>query len=232
MSSWNATEWIADIKGNVWATREVLNVLIHYDVLFRLIAAVQLLAMGVVRAYFGAPSTKESPETRPAPRAESAWLTTILGLIALLHFGAIFAYLANPTLLRWSAFEVGTSIRWLAIALSCLGVSGEIWAAVSLGASYSPLLRVSNERALVTAGPYRWVRHPLYAFWIPVMTGWGLAARSWFILISGAVLILVLRIVRVPREEAMMVGGFGESYRQYITRTGRFLPRFRSAQKK
>jgi protein-S-isoprenylcysteine O-methyltransferase Ste14 len=64
------------------------------------------------------------------------------------------------------------------------------------------------------------------------MTGWGLAARNWFILASGTVLILVLRIVRVPREEAMMVRGFGDSYHQYITRTGRFVPRFRSMQKK
>jgi len=77
------------------------------------------------------------------------------------------------------------------------------------------MLRVANERAPVTSGPYRWIRHPLYAFWIPVMTGWGLAARNWFILASGTVLILVLRIVRVPREEAMMVRGFGDSYRQY-----------------
>jgi protein-S-isoprenylcysteine O-methyltransferase Ste14 len=168
--------------------------LIHYDPLFRLIVAVQLLAMGGVRAYFGAPGAK-SRETSSTPRAESTWLTTFLGLIALLHFGAIFAYLANPTLLRWSAFDVGAPIRWLGIALSCLGVSGEIWAALSLGASYSPMLRVPNERALVTAGPYRWIRHPLYAFWIPVMTGWGLAAGSWFILVSGTVLILVLRIL-------------------------------------
>jgi protein-S-isoprenylcysteine O-methyltransferase Ste14 len=67
---------------------------------------------------------------------------------------------------------------------------------------------------------------------MPVMTGWGLVARNWFILASGAILILILKIVRVPREEAMMVGGFGESYRQYITRTGDFVPRFRSLQKK
>jgi protein-S-isoprenylcysteine O-methyltransferase Ste14 len=206
--------------------------LIHDDVLFRLIVAVQFLAMGAVRAYFGAPGAKKSLKMGLAPRAESAWLTTILGLVAFLHFRTIFAYLANPTLLRWSAFEVGAPIRWLAVVLSSLGVLGEIWAAVSLGVSYSPTLRVSSERSLVTAGPYRWIRHPLYAFWMPVMTGWGLVARNWFILASGAILILILKIVRVPREEAMMVGGFGESYRQYITRTGDFVPRFRSLQKK
>jgi len=202
----------------------------HYDLVFRLIAAAQLLAVAAVRAYFGAPGAKESLKTNLAHRAEPIWLTTFLGLIALLHFGAIFVYLANPIVLRWSSVEIGAPIRRLAIALSCLGVLGEIWAAVSIGASYSPTLRVSNERALVTAGPYRWIRHPLYAFWILVMTGWALAAGNWFILLSGTILILVLRIVRVPREEAMMAGGFGDSYRQYIRRTGRFVPRFRPVQ--
>ena len=199
-----------------------------HDLWFRGILAAQLLAMAGVRAFFGAPGARESLRTSPAPRAESTWLTTLLGLIALLHFGGIVAYLADPALLRSSAFEAGAAIRWLGIALSCLGVAGEIWAAVALGSSYSPTLRVSSERALVTSGPYRWIRHPLYAFWMPVMVGWGLAAGSWFVLASGTVLILVLRIVRVPREEAMMVVGFGESYRRYAARTGRFLPRFRA----
>jgi len=39
----------------------------------------------------------------------------------------------------------------------------------------------------------------------------------------------VLMIIRVPREESMMVEGFGESYRQYMKRTGRFIPRLRRA---
>ncbi len=205
--------------------------LIRYDMGFRLIIAAQLLAMVVVRARFGAHGVKESSAATPAPRAEPASLTAILGLIAVLHFGAVGVYLAYPALLQWSAVEIGAPLRWLGIALSCLGASGEIWAAVALGASYSPMLLVSEERALVTAGPYRWIRHPLYAFFIPLAIGWGLAAHNWFILLSGTVLILVLRIVRVPREETMMIAGFGDSYRRYMTRTGRFLPRFRPGQK-
>jgi protein-S-isoprenylcysteine O-methyltransferase Ste14 len=200
----------------------------HADVTFRLIVAAQLLALGAVRAHFGAPSAEASTETAPNRRAESMWLTAILGALALLLFGSVIAYLANPLLLRWSAFEVAVPIRWIGLLISCLGAIGEIWAAVSLGASYSPLLRVAGERVVVTAGPYRWIRHPLYAFGLPMMAGWGVAARSWFILSTGTVLILILMIVRVPQEEAMMLEGFGDSYRKYMTRTGRFVPRLRS----
>jgi protein-S-isoprenylcysteine O-methyltransferase Ste14 len=149
-------------------------------------------------------------------------------MIALLHFGAILACLADPSLLLWSAFEVDEPVRWIGIVVSCLGVAGEIWSAVSLGASYSPLLRIAEKRVVVTAGPYRWIRHPLYAFWLPVILGWGLAACNWFIVVSGSVLIFVLVVIRVPQEETMMLKGFGESYREYMTRTGRFLPRSRA----
>ncbi len=199
--------------------------IIQDDIPFRLIITAELLAIGVVRVYFGAPRGKEPAGAAPAQRSESGWLTGALGAIVLLHFGAILAYLTDPGLLRWSAFEVGGPIRWIAMMVSCLGVAGEIWAAVSLGASYSPMLRIAEARVVVTAGPYRWIRHPLYAFWLPVAVGWGVAACNWFIIVTGTVLVFVLAVIRVPREEAMMLQGLGESYRQYMTRTGRFIPR-------
>ena len=115
--------------------------------------------MGAVRAHFGARHSEE-PAQASAPRpGEPAWLTATLAAIASLHFGAILAYLAHPPLLAWSAFEVGAPARWSGIG--GLGAAGEIWAAVSLGTSYSPRLRVAEERTVVTAGPYRWIRHPL-----------------------------------------------------------------------
>jgi protein-S-isoprenylcysteine O-methyltransferase Ste14 len=202
------------------------------DIPLRLVITAQLLAMGVVRAYFGAPRRKEPAEASADDAREPALLTAALGMIALLHFGAILAYLVNPSLLRWSAFEASETIRRIGIALSCLGMAGEIWAAVALGTSYSPMLRVADEHVVVTAGPYRWIRHPLYAFWLPVMVGWGVATCNWFIIVSGTALIVVLAVIRVPREEAMMLQGFGESYRRYMTNTGRFIPRLRIVQAK
>lgn len=198
------------------------------DIPLRLAILFQLLAMGVVRAYFGAPGHNEPGEASPDDSSEPAWLTATLAMIALVHFGAILTYLTNPSLLQWSAFEAGEVVRWIGIQLSCFGTAGEIWAAVSLGASYSPTLRIAEERVVVRAGPYRWIRHPLYAFWLPVMLGWGFAACNWFIVVSGSILIFVLVVIRVPQEETMMLKGFGESYREYMTHTGRFLPRSRA----
>jgi protein-S-isoprenylcysteine O-methyltransferase Ste14 len=204
----------------------------HDSLTFRLIIMVQFFAMAVVRFYFGAPRVQQSAQATVVRPAEPLSLTMTLGVIALLHFGTIFGYLASPRLLRAGAFEVAMAIRWVGVLISCLGVAGEIWAALALGASYSPALRIAEERTVVTAGPYRWIRHPLYAFWLPTMLGWGIAAGNWFVLLSGAVLILVLLVVRVPREEEMMLEGFGDAYREYMTSTGRFIPRLRFAQQR
>jgi hypothetical protein len=78
----------------------------HHDIPFRLIIAAQMMAMGIVRAYFGAPRGEDCGEASAAPRTEPAWLTATLGVLALLHFGAIFAFLVDPPLLRWSVFKV------------------------------------------------------------------------------------------------------------------------------
>jgi protein-S-isoprenylcysteine O-methyltransferase Ste14 len=134
--------------------------------------------MGLVRVYFGAPGGKDPGDTSRRGRSEPVWLTSMLAVVAVLHFGAIVSYLVNPSLLRWSAFEVSEPIRWIGVVVSGLGTAGEIWAAVSLGVSYSPTLRIAGECGVVTAGPYRWIRHPLYAFWLPVTVGWGIAACS------------------------------------------------------
>jgi hypothetical protein len=90
---------------------ERLSMINWADILLRIVIAAQLLAMGAVRAYFGAPRRKEPAETSADIGTEPAWLTTMLVLIAVLHFGAIVAYLANPSLLEWSAFEAAALVR-------------------------------------------------------------------------------------------------------------------------
>lgn len=186
--------------------------------------------MGGVRAYYSLSRTARHAQNGSPGRAESAWLTATLGTLAVLEFGSVVLYLASPSLMEWSAFDAAAPIRWMGALISCLGAAGEVWAAISLGRSYSPLLRISEERTVVTSGPYRWIRHPLYAFGLPMMVGWGVAGRNWLILVTGTMLVVLLMTIRAPREEAMMLDGFGESYRRYMTRTGRFVPRFRSAQ--
>ncbi len=180
--------------------------------------------MVVVRDYYFLFRSKESVVERMRGSVERGWLTAALGTIALFHFGAVIVYVARPSVLAWSTFQVRESIRWCGIAVSVAGAAGEVWGLVSLGASYNPLLRVGKQHALVTAGAYRWIRHPLYSFALPLTAGWGIAAGNWFIITTGIAVTILTMVIRAPREETMMLKAFGEPYRAYIERTGRFFP--------
>jgi protein-S-isoprenylcysteine O-methyltransferase Ste14 len=94
-----------------------------------------------------------------------------------------------------------------------------------LGRSWSPSLQLREGHELVTEGVYRSVRHPRYAsMWL-----WGVAQalllQNWIAGWASLVLFLPLYLLRVPREERMMLDEFGEGYRAYMNRTGRVIPR-------
>jgi protein-S-isoprenylcysteine O-methyltransferase Ste14 len=94
-----------------------------------------------------------------------------------------------------------------------------------LGKNFSPVLHVREEHTLVTEGPYRWVRHPMYTTMFVFGGGLLLLTANW--IIGGPMLVAAVAVVllRVDREEAVMIEQFGDEYREYMEHTGRFLPR-------
>jgi len=94
-----------------------------------------------------------------------------------------------------------------------------------LGRNWSPSLQLREGHELVTGGVYRSIRHPMYAsMWL-----WGVAQalllQNWIAGWAGLVSFVPLYLLRVPREERMMLDEFGEEYRSYMNRTGCIIPR-------
>jgi protein-S-isoprenylcysteine O-methyltransferase Ste14 len=77
---------------------------------------------------------------------------------------------------------------------------------------------------LVTSGPYALVRHPFYDSVALYIVAGSLITANWFFFLTGAFL-LTLIIIRTRKEEENLLARFGDSYRTYMERTGRFLPR-------
>jgi protein-S-isoprenylcysteine O-methyltransferase Ste14 len=95
----------------------------------------------------------------------------------------------------------------------------------ALGRNWSVSLEVREKHALVTEGPYRSVRHPMYsAFWL-----WGVAQAlllpNVLAGLSGLLGFGLLFFLRVDREEALMVEFFGDQYRDYMSRTRKIIPK-------
>ena len=149
-------------------------------------------------------------------------------LVTLPLFGGSIAYILNPAWMTWSAFESPAWLRWLGVALGICVVPAVHWLLTALGSNVSETVLVKERHELITGtGPYRWIRHPLYATGIGLFVAIGLMAANWFILALALIALLLIRTVVVPLEEEELVKRFGIAYEDYRRRTGALLPRVR-----
>ncbi len=94
----------------------------------------------------------------------------------------------------------------------------------TLGKFFTGTVVVSKDQQIIQHGVYRLVRHPSYTAAFLMFTGVGVALGSW---ISVAILFLVhcvLYGLRVSVEEKALLSTLGEPYRDYMSRTKRFIP--------
>jgi protein-S-isoprenylcysteine O-methyltransferase Ste14 len=145
-------------------------------------------------------------------------------LVALPLFGGVVAYVVNPDWMAWASLSVPSWAPWIGVALGTLVVPSLYWVLSTLGANISETVFTKQQHQLVTTGPYRWVRHPLYTGGIALFASIGIMAANWFILLWALVALIALRLVVIPREEAQLVATFGDAYRRYRRGTGSLLP--------
>lgn len=115
---------------------------------------------------------------------------------------------------------VGTAVMVLALWI--------FWRShVDLGEYWSKTLEIREGHKLVTHGIYRSVRHPMYvAIWLFGLAQ-GLLLQNWLAGWSAFIAFAMMYFFRVAREERMMEESFGQDYRDYVSRTGRLLPRIK-----
>jgi protein-S-isoprenylcysteine O-methyltransferase Ste14 len=150
-------------------------------------------------------------------------LFTLRGIGAATMLG-FTAYLVNPAWMAWSSTPLPVWLRWTGIGLDVLAGLLLVWTLRCLGKNLTDTVVTRREHTLVTRGPYRWVRHPFYDAVALLLTANALAAANWFLFVGGAIA-LALIVLRTRREEDRLVARFGDSYRDYMNRTGRFLPK-------
>lgn len=132
---------------------------------------------------------------------------------------------------------LGLAARAQPLACTVLGVAvmlAGLWlfwrSHAELGDSWSVTLELNAQHRLVTDGLYRFVRHPMYASFLVLGLGQALLVANWIAGLSGLAATALLMVVRLPREEAMMIERFGNQYREYRRRVGAVLPRRRRAE--
>lgn len=153
-------------------------------------------------------------------------LLTLLTLrpAGLAAAAGLVAFMIDPASMAWSSLPVPAWARWFGVGLAAVAGALLIWTFHTLGPNLTDTVVTRRVHTLVTGGPYRWIRHPLYTSTAFLVLGNALTAANWFLLAAGS-LVFTMMVVRTKREEGFLIARFGDSYRAYMARTGRFLPR-------
>jgi len=83
---------------------------------------------------------------------------------------------------------------------------------------------LSEDHELITTGPYRWVRHPIYTSMFGMLLQTGLVKAWWPFLVAGVVFYVIGTEIRVRAEEKLLATRFGETHAQYRATTSGYLP--------
>ena len=167
---------------------------------------------------------KMSGESIPR-RAEGALAMIARAILALPVILSFFAYMLNPRWMAWSVVALPFWVRWVGVGLGIVCVPLLWWLFSSIGSNISETVLTKKEHRLVTGGPFRFVRHPLYSVSVMLFFSCGMIASNWWMMLSTVIALGVIACVVIPREEAALVAKFGEAYTAYQKRVGRFAPR-------
>ncbi len=191
--------------------------------LFRILfVAIYALFAGVRFYYRGKTIGRESEKDYEKMDKSTIMLSmAILGYLIL-----VIIYVILPDLISWAYVGLPTLIRWCAAAIALAGVGLTLLTHRTLGAQYSAKREIQKGHTLISEGIYNRIRHPMY-------TSFNIFSLALSLMSSNLLLIIFAILVAIPfpwiarKEEKMLLEQFGDDYREYMKRTGRFLPLIR-----
>jgi protein-S-isoprenylcysteine O-methyltransferase Ste14 len=166
-----------------------------------------------------------SPNVRPQGAKERLlWLGWAL---------VIIAWIGQPLVLRDTATKPGLSLLTIlqnpvglviGLAMVTLGYAGTLWTYAAMGKNWRMGVNAKERTELVRAGPFQWVRHPIYLLQMVMLMGAALLLPT---LISFATLATHYVCVRLKArdEERYLENIHGPAYREYSSQTGSLFPR-------
>jgi len=164
---------------------------------------------------------------RPAQSKERKRVSASFGAILLQGLGFGLAW----SLRRVPFTPIFSARMWLQVVLAlvaCSLIVFALWmvntAVRTLGKQWALAARVVEDHQLIMDGPYRLVRHPIYAGMFMMMIATGLVVGTWQGLLLGSVLFLLGTLWRVRIEEKLLTETFGSAYDEYKRKVPAFIP--------
>ena len=124
--------------------------------------------------------------------------------------------------------DLGRPLARLADALAILSAAGSVLLTVAairtLGKQWNLRAALVEGHTLVTSGPYRIVRHPIYLATIGMLLATGLSFSRWPALVAGLAFAIAGTALRVRDEESLLRAAFGGEFEEYRRRVPAILP--------
>lgn len=200
----------------------------------RLLATFMVITNGVAWVWWSRcerPGRNAQMQTRIDPPRLLGWASDLLQVTSLVYpvLVVVSPGWGYEAWFNWSS-NIDFVLQAVGIGLWAAGMSVVGWAAWTLG-RYMAVSGLVVGHKLIMHGPYRRVRHPVYASFIAIAAGTALIFRS-YLLVAVAVAMMAATLWWTSAEEEVLASseGFGDAYRRYAERTGRFLPRLRRTQ--
>jgi len=194
----------------------------NHDQMFRVVLVVVFLAILPIGLYFRLRS--QATHERLDRRQEGLFILATLRPLGASFWLGLIAWMIDPGWLPWSAVSLPIQLRWTGVGMIVVATGLLVWTFRSLGRNLTDTVVTRQQHTLVVNGPYRWIRHPLYDSAALLMLASSLIAANWFFFAIG-IAVFCLLVIRTRTEEEHLLARFGSSYRTYMDRTGRFLPR-------
>ncbi len=166
---------------------------------------------------------RHKPPSAPESKRERAY---ILGIVLQgAGYGIVFSIRRawfGPIVSVSNSVEIGLAI--LTMALGIASVWFVMTAIRTLGQQWSLGARLIEGHKLITEGPYRIVRNPIYTGMFGMLLATGLAVSHWVGLLIAIGVYAVGTVIRVRSEEKLLRGAFGAEFDSYARRVPAVIP--------
>lgn len=190
-----------------------------FNSIFKIIYFILFVVVFIVRKIFTAGNKKQEFVVEEKS-AGDVLLLTFDGIGMLIPLVYVFS-----TWLDFADYNMPDWVGWIGIVLFMNAIMVLYFSHAHLGKNWSPVLGIQKEHTLVMSGIYKYIRHPMYAAHLLWAIAQILILHNWIAGYSFIVVMIPHYLMRVGKEEQMMVEQFGGEYEDYMKTTGRIFPK-------
>jgi protein-S-isoprenylcysteine O-methyltransferase Ste14 len=205
-----------DIDNDPGGSKMDFNLIFRFSIL-----AVLVIAFGISMSFRHEIREME----RRIKSQEEGWSILTIRLVFLIPLLVVLLLnILYPKALFWSKIDLPLYLRVIGLGVAVMCVPLLWWVFRNIGSFISNTIPIEDDIQQVIKGPYRIVRHPLYATSLLLLISVSLVFGDWIIFGYSIVGIIAFRLLVIPAEEKQLLDELGEDYECYQSRTGALFP--------